>query len=388
MYVCMCVFTCVGYTQGSRNHLSVMTSVFDSLLKYITNLLKSKRPSAWRSIKTNIAWFENRVDCVKGARDILKMAGYCVETEEALEFPPEVYEPNKEKLCVLAAELLMAKLEAEMLSSNDTSTSTSTAVAEQSPPMLHHAPRPGDTQRMYGSPHQQVRDMTGNIVDDRRHEVGSMGRVSAESYGGRSGSMSGGYDGASHSPQTLRAGGVNNAQPLRAGGGGVNYTQPLRAGGVNGAGGLGVNYTQPLRAGGDVAPLRAGGVNSTHSLGAGGVNAPPLRAGGVNDVMPHSVNSAMPQGASGMPLGTGAGGWTGATSQPPRAGGGGAHGVGMAHGGGVAHGVGVGGGVAHGGSKSVRFAQQGVVQHSDNSDHVTSYGSSDPQDRWHTASPG
>ena len=44
------------------------------------------------------------------------MLVYTVETAEAMEFPPGVNEPDKSKLCMLAAELLMAKLEAEQMS--------------------------------------------------------------------------------------------------------------------------------------------------------------------------------------------------------------------------------------------------------------------------------
>ena len=259
----------------------MMTSVFDSLFKYVTNLLKPKRPSAWRSIKTNIPWFESRVDCIKGAREVLRIAGYTVETAEAMEFPPGVNEPDKSKLCMLAAELLMAKLEAEQMSKEP----------GQSPASF----RRGDTALMY----------TGASTGD--YSMNSATSMRSGQFDSQTSRATG------VNPQSFRAGGGGNAQPLRAGGGysqpssirteGGNeqpslsrvgdYSranqvpvmesekQPLRAGGVN--------DQSPMRAG-DL-PLRAGGVNQLppgdQPLRAGGVNRPPpLRAGGVNQPPP------------------------------------------------------------------------------------------------------
>lgn len=88
----------------------------DLLLKYVINLLKPKRPQVWRSIKTTNSHFCARVDCMVGARDILAKIGYSeAQGDSAMQFPDSVQEPDKEKLHVIAAELLMAKLEAEGL---------------------------------------------------------------------------------------------------------------------------------------------------------------------------------------------------------------------------------------------------------------------------------
>ena len=48
-----------------------------------------------------------------GARDILVKIGYSETLESAMQFPEHVKEPDKELLQIIAAELLMAKLEAE-----------------------------------------------------------------------------------------------------------------------------------------------------------------------------------------------------------------------------------------------------------------------------------
>ena len=94
-----------------------MTSAYDLLLKYVINLLKEKRPQVWRSIKTNNTAFKARVACMKGAEEILRNAGYTEARENSMCFPDSVEEPDKERLSVIAAELLMAKLEVEQLNS-------------------------------------------------------------------------------------------------------------------------------------------------------------------------------------------------------------------------------------------------------------------------------
>ena len=90
-----------------------MTSAYDLLLKYAINLLKARRPQVWRSIKTNNSAFKARVDCMEGARDILTAIGYSERTENAMQFPESVMQPDMRRLCAVAAELLMAKLEVE-----------------------------------------------------------------------------------------------------------------------------------------------------------------------------------------------------------------------------------------------------------------------------------
>ena len=96
----------------------MMSSVFDYLLKYAINLLKPNRPLGWRSIKTSKPSFLTSVGCMKGASDILKEMGYSVETSNSLEFPKGQTLPNKSKLYILAAELLMCKLEMARINSN------------------------------------------------------------------------------------------------------------------------------------------------------------------------------------------------------------------------------------------------------------------------------
>lgn len=100
---------------GKADYLTSMTSAYDLLLKFVINLLKPNRPPVWRSIKTNNTAFRARVACMRGYEDILKTAGYTEKKEDSLQFPESVQEPDKQKLYVIAAELLMARLEVDRM---------------------------------------------------------------------------------------------------------------------------------------------------------------------------------------------------------------------------------------------------------------------------------
>ena len=54
---------------------------------------------------------------MKGYEEILQIAGYTEKVGTSLQFPEDVHEPDKAKLSILAAELLMAKLEVEQMNS-------------------------------------------------------------------------------------------------------------------------------------------------------------------------------------------------------------------------------------------------------------------------------
>lgn len=69
----------------------------------------------WRSIKTDNTAFRARVACMKGYVEILSLMGYTEVGNNSLQFPEYVLEPDKPKLYIIAAELLMAKLELEQL---------------------------------------------------------------------------------------------------------------------------------------------------------------------------------------------------------------------------------------------------------------------------------
>ena len=86
----------------------------------------------WRSIKTDNTAFRTRVACMRGHEDILRLMGYTELGENSLQFPEYVLEPGKPKLYIMAAELLMAKIEVEQLSKQTGSASSGSLVEYQS----------------------------------------------------------------------------------------------------------------------------------------------------------------------------------------------------------------------------------------------------------------
>ena len=134
----------------------------DLLLKYVINLLKPKRPQVWRSIKVTNSHFCARVDCMVGARDILVKIGYSESLPTAMQFPDHVKEPDREKLQVIAAELLMAKLEAEgaegqsllmtrQFSGGSQASTPSTPTAGSEPSSLSPSHRPSPHEHTHGT---------------------------------------------------------------------------------------------------------------------------------------------------------------------------------------------------------------------------------------------
>ena len=93
----------------------MLITAFDGLLKYMTNLILPKRPLKWRSINTANTSFMRHVASMKGYEEILRTAGYTEKDGNSLTFPESVEEPDQAKLSVLAAELLMAKLEVKQI---------------------------------------------------------------------------------------------------------------------------------------------------------------------------------------------------------------------------------------------------------------------------------
>lgn len=94
----------------------------DALLileKYATNLLKDEKHPQWRIVKFNLNIIQNQVFPVQGAVEVLKQMGYTVVTEKALTFPDDVQQPRKQTAVVLASDLIIARIEINMLLTNE-----------------------------------------------------------------------------------------------------------------------------------------------------------------------------------------------------------------------------------------------------------------------------
>ena len=125
----------------------MVITYLDVLFMYILDLLISDnhRPLRWRIIDTASPFFKSRVACMEGYEEILQIAGYTVKKGTSLMIPEDVLEPDKAKLSILAAELLMAKLEVKQMKSAavkqkhetaDSAISTGTLVMSHDHPVL------------------------------------------------------------------------------------------------------------------------------------------------------------------------------------------------------------------------------------------------------------
>ena len=94
-----------------------MTLSLDGLLKYTINLIIPKRPTKWHCINIANTALRSLVAGMMGCEEILQTAGYTEKEGTHIEFPEHIQEPDKTKLTILAAELLMAKLQVERMSS-------------------------------------------------------------------------------------------------------------------------------------------------------------------------------------------------------------------------------------------------------------------------------
>ena len=84
------------------------------ILQYITNLFDPDLPPKWWSISTKNPTYIFRIARVKGAEELLDIAGYTVRSGDSKMFPEDKRTaPDKRYLSMIAAELLLARVECE-----------------------------------------------------------------------------------------------------------------------------------------------------------------------------------------------------------------------------------------------------------------------------------
>ena len=105
---------------------------------------------------------------MEGARDILAAIGYSEKTENAMQFPENVVQPDVCHLRVVAAELLMAKLEVEEKEENG-------GQSQSSPPQQQRSSTdPGEEsiQQPQGSDHSKTAWVQANGGDSHQFDQG------------------------------------------------------------------------------------------------------------------------------------------------------------------------------------------------------------------------
>ncbi|XP_071091863.1 E3 ubiquitin-protein ligase RNF31-like isoform X1 [Haliotis cracherodii] len=85
------------------------------LEKYGRHLLKPKslRNELWRYVKFSNPIFKDRVDALRGGRELMRLMGYTQEIEDGLFFP-EPEEPNLDQTANMVADIILAKKQMEM----------------------------------------------------------------------------------------------------------------------------------------------------------------------------------------------------------------------------------------------------------------------------------
>ncbi|KAL5022213.1 hypothetical protein ScPMuIL_001368 [Solemya velum] len=85
------------------------------LEKYGRHLMKEQgnRSELWRFVKFSNPIFKERVDAIKGGRDIMRQMGYCNDIQDGLAFPEDT-EPEPDKLLRLVTDILLGRKELEV----------------------------------------------------------------------------------------------------------------------------------------------------------------------------------------------------------------------------------------------------------------------------------
>ncbi|XP_078687862.1 uncharacterized protein LOC144919988 [Branchiostoma floridae x Branchiostoma belcheri] len=100
--------------QNPQKILDLLAAV-TILEKYARNLLKPVRPAFWTVVKFSNGIFKTKVDVIQGSRKVLHKLGYTVVAPDGLAFPEDKKEPDIEMVVGVAADLIQARLELEMI---------------------------------------------------------------------------------------------------------------------------------------------------------------------------------------------------------------------------------------------------------------------------------
>ncbi|XP_066290153.1 E3 ubiquitin-protein ligase RNF31-like [Branchiostoma lanceolatum] len=101
-------------TERPQKVLDLLAAV-TILEKYSRNLLKPVRPAFWRIVKFSNGIFKTKVDIIQGSRPVLQKLGYTIYAQDGLAFPEDQPEPDVVRVVEIAADLIQARLELEMI---------------------------------------------------------------------------------------------------------------------------------------------------------------------------------------------------------------------------------------------------------------------------------
>ncbi|KAK1152937.1 E3 ubiquitin-protein ligase RNF31 isoform X1 [Acipenser oxyrinchus oxyrinchus] len=98
--------------------LPAVSTALNILEKYGRNLVNPSKPRYWRTVKFNNPVFKTTVDPIQGGRSVLLLYGYSEQQKDGLSFPDAVQSPEADKVARVTLEVMMLRVELEMLSKN------------------------------------------------------------------------------------------------------------------------------------------------------------------------------------------------------------------------------------------------------------------------------
>ncbi|XP_030043168.1 E3 ubiquitin-protein ligase RNF31 isoform X2 [Microcaecilia unicolor] len=95
-----------------------ISTALNILEKYGRNLLNPQKPKFWRAVKFNNPVFRSTVDAITGGRQVLRLYGYTEEQADGMSFPQEVEAPDVLRVASVTVDILLLRLELNLLISN------------------------------------------------------------------------------------------------------------------------------------------------------------------------------------------------------------------------------------------------------------------------------
>ncbi|KAJ8303184.1 hypothetical protein KUTeg_019580 [Tegillarca granosa] len=111
-YKVLDIVTLIKENSANIGELKKISHALNILEKYARHLLKpvESRSNMWRFVKFSNQIFKDRVDAIKGGRDIMRQMGYVQDIEDGLAFPDGAV-ADHEKLSRLVTDIILGKRE-------------------------------------------------------------------------------------------------------------------------------------------------------------------------------------------------------------------------------------------------------------------------------------
>ena len=143
-----------------------LNKALNLILQYVTDLLSPDLPPNWWSLSTKNPSFAFRLKTVSGAEEVFKLAGYTIRYGDFLLFPENKRDtPDKQKLAVLATEILLAREDCLAIAEKRTPPPESSMAPGSSYPR-HQIEKPYETPGNLSSQSPQMSPFSQNSISE------------------------------------------------------------------------------------------------------------------------------------------------------------------------------------------------------------------------------